>query len=286
MRDYPRSMHAESPDHNDNVAAHGPGDAPWERWTARYGFVAEGLVYVLIGGLALVAAFDPRVRPQGASGALDMLARAPLGNVMLVALVGGLVAFAAWKLIQAAFDPEYRHQRHDLRRAARRVGCLFSAVIYGVLACGAGWRLFALHHTRAADSGRAQAQWTQWAMQQPSGRWAVAAVGIGIATFGLFQLRRAVRAGFGERIGPAHIRRRRAIIVIGRIGVFARGAVFALIGVLLVYAAWSHDAKNAHGIAGALNTLEHQAFGPWLLAATATGLIAYGVLQFARARFR
>ncbi len=52
--------------------------APWLRWLGHTGYVAEGVVYVLIGALALVAALEPSQEPNGYKGALAKLAAAPL----------------------------------------------------------------------------------------------------------------------------------------------------------------------------------------------------------------
>jgi len=119
----------------------------WMRWTARCGFVAEGAMYLLLGGFALIAAFFSRQRPQGYLGAMDRLAELPLGGFMLVALLAGLAAFVAWKLIEATFDPEYRSTRHCVNRLLARLGYLGSALIQSVLIGGAAWHLFAARGT-------------------------------------------------------------------------------------------------------------------------------------------
>lgn len=74
-----------------------------------------------------------------------------------------------------------------------------------------------------------------------------------------------------------------ALLVLGYV---ARGVLFGLIGSFLIHAAWRHDPSQATGIGGALKSLRHQAFGPWLLGAVAAGLIAFGLAQLAHARFQ
>ncbi|MBB6186121.1 DUF1206 domain-containing protein [Rhodanobacter sp. MP7CTX1] len=241
-------------------------------------------MYFLLGGFALVAATFPREQPQGYIGAMHRLAELPLGGVMLVALLAGLVAFSAWKLIQAAFDPEHGGVRFCLKRLLARLGYLGSAVIQSALIGGAAWRLFMARGD--TNRGRTTAQWITWAMQQPFGRWAVASIGIGIAVFGLFQIYRAATVSIGKRIGLSGGERHQLLVAVSLFGVLTRGVVFGLIGVLLVFTAWRFRAERAQGLVAALYALREQSDGPWLLGVVAFGLMAYGVFQFAKARYR
>lgn len=258
--------------------------ARWLRWMARCGYVAEGLVYVLIGGFALVVAFEPGQRPQGSKGALATLGEAPLGEAMLAVLAAGLAAFVLWQGAQALFDPEHRHDRWGVKRIAARLGCLLNAALHAVLVGDAAWHV--LSAGGGADHGQTQARWTARIMQLPLGRWAVAVTGIGIVVFGLFQFYRAATGVRDKDLDLSRTRLRVPLVMLGVLGCVARGIVFALIGLFLVHAAWRYDATQATGVAGALSTLKAQPYGPWLLCAVASGLIAYGLFQIAKARFR
>lgn len=254
------------------------------RWAARCGFVAEGVVYLLIGGLALLAAFEPSRRAPGSKGALAKLAGAPLGDVLLALLGAGLAAFVLWQLVQAIFDPAHRRDRWHLKRVAIRLGRLLNATLHGVLVGDAVWRVFGLG--AYADNGRAQAHMAALVMQLPLGRWAVATVGVGIAAFGAFQFYSAATPSRDRGADPNITKPRGFVIALRVLGFLARGVVFGLIGVFLVHAAWRHDASDATGIAGALTALQRQPYGSWLLGTVASGLIAYGVAQIADVRWR
>lgn len=261
-----------------------PKPARWLRWMARCGYVAEGLVYVLIGGFALVVAFEPGQRPQGSKGALARLGDAPLGEAMLTVLGAGLAAFVLWQGAQALFDPEHRRDRWTLKRMAARLGCLLNAALHAVLIGEAAWHV--LTAGGDADHGQAQAHWTARVMQLPLGRWAVALTGIGIVVFGLFQFYRAATGVEDKDLDLSHTRLRIPLVALGIVGCAARGVVLTLVGVFLVHAAWRYSAAHATGVAGALSTLKAQPYGAWLLGAVALGLLAYGLFQIARARFR
>src|SRR5512141_495037 len=109
---------------------------PPPRWVdrfARAGYAAKGVVYLLIGVLALQAAAGVGGRTTGTSGALHVLLRQPLGRWLLALVAVGLTGCAAWRLYCAAADPKHPGRR-DWKRAAVRVGYTMSALIHGGIA--------------------------------------------------------------------------------------------------------------------------------------------------------
>jgi hypothetical protein len=74
--------------------------------------------------------------------------------------------------------------------------------------------------------------------------------------------------------------------LLGMIGTTARGAVFALAGVLVIEAAVNYQPTKAGGIDKALLTLRNQPFGEFLLILAALGLIVFGVYGLCEARWR
>ena len=257
--------------------------APWLRWVGHGGYVAEGVVYVLIGAFALVAALEPS-QPDGPMGAFAKLAAAPFGHAMLVLLALGLTAFVLWQGALGILDPEHRRDRRTIKRRAVRVGYLLNGALHGVLVGEAAWLLLGFGVT--PDAGRSQAVWTGRAMALPLGRWVIAASGVGIALFGVFQLYRAVSRNKTKRVDLTHTRLRGVIITLGIFGFLARGVLFGLIGVLLIDAARRYDTAYATGIAGALSALRRQEYGHWQLGTVAVGLISYGIFQVIKEPYR
>ena len=257
---------------------------PWLRWVGHSGYVAEGVVYVLIGTFALVAALEPSQQPNGYKGALAKLAAASFGDAMLALLALGLAAFVLWQAALGVLDPEHRRDRRTIKRRAVRLGYLLNAALHGVLVGEAVSRLFGFGG--AADEGHSQAVWTSRAMALPLGRWMTAAAGAGIVLFGLFQLYRAGARNKTESVDLTHAKLRGVIIALGIFGFLARGVVFGLIGTLLIDAARHYDTADATGIAGALGALKRQEFGHWLLGAVAAGLICYGFFQILKEPYR
>ncbi|HET6432898.1 DUF1206 domain-containing protein [Dyella sp.] len=258
--------------------------APWLRWGARVGIVAEGAIYVLIGGLALAGAFDPSQRPKGSAGAMSQLAHMPMGRVLLGLLALGLCAYVFWQLVLAVIDPECREHRWEWKRIALRFHHLWSAALHCVLVGMAAWQI--LEAGRAQDDGHTQRQLAATALRLPGGRWLLAGIGVGIVGFALAQWVAACRPQQQTRMELAHTPLRRPILTLLALGYFARGALFGLIGAFLLHAAWQHDPSEVTGISGALQSLRRQPYGPWLLGIVAIGLIGFGLAEMARARYR
>ncbi len=257
--------------------------APWERWAGHAGYLAEGMLYLLIGLFALVAA-GGRQQPNGSRGALARLGGTLPGDVLLVVLATGLAAFVLWQLVVAFTDPEHRSERHSPRRRLARLEHFLDGVFHSVFVSQAALGLFAL--SRPDDERQNQARWTARLLALPVGRYLVAVVGIAVIGFGLWQFYRALTRDKNKRVDLSRARLRLAISVLGAYGLVARGVLFALVGGYLVNAAWRHDPHYSGGVAGALAGLKQQPYGNWLLGAVAIGLLCYGLSQVAKEPYR
>lgn len=260
------------------------GGAPWIERLARVGFVAKGLVYLIIGGLALQAALGTGGEATGSEGALRAILRQPYGWVLLLVVAVGLAGYAAWRFVQAGLDPEGMGQGG--KRVVPRAGYAISGVIHAALALEAARMALGLGRGRGGDSGTQD--WTALLLAQPLGRWIVAAVGLGIIAFGLAELVRAYHTDLPRQLdfGRLEAHARKWVVRCGRMGMAARGIVFAIIGGFMVRAALTYDSRQARGLGGALESLHGQPYGPWLLGFVAIGLIAFGVFELVQARYR
>ncbi len=68
--------------------------SPWIDRLVRIGYVAYGVVYVLVGGLAVQSAFGGGNRLTEQEGPLRSILLASLGKVLLAMVVIGLLAYA------------------------------------------------------------------------------------------------------------------------------------------------------------------------------------------------
>ncbi len=73
------------------------------QWLARAGLTARGVIYVLIGWVAILIAVGHTSHAADQQGALQLLAGKPYGLVSLWLLAIGFAAYALWRLSEAAF---------------------------------------------------------------------------------------------------------------------------------------------------------------------------------------
>lgn len=257
--------------------------APWVQRLARLGYAAKGVVYVIIGGIAADAAFSPADQVEGSSGALSTILRQPFGKVLLGIVALGLAGYVLWKAVQAIMDPE--HKGGDAKGMAARIGYGISAVLY------AGLTLEAVRMLRGAGGGGGGGgaqHWTAMVMDKPFGRWLVGLAGLGIAAYGIFELVRAFKSDLMKKLNleGSAVATRQRVIALGRAGMAARGVVFLIIAWLVVQSALRYDPSRAEGLQGALVKLRDGPAGTWVLGAVALGLIAYGIVQLVKARYR
>jgi len=256
----------------------------WQRCVGHSGYIAEGVLYLVVGCFALLAAVGRQQKPNGSMGALAKLGGSGFGDALLALLAIGLAAFVIWQLVLAITDPEHRAERRSPRRRLVRLGHLSNGVFHVVFVGEAVWGLLGLAH--ADNETQTQVHWTARAMALPVGRYLVALIGVGIVVFGLWQFYRAVTRDKNKRVDLSRTRLRFAIDALGVYGLAARGALFVLVGGYLINAAWRRDPRYAGGIAGALGGLKQQPYGEWLLGTVAVGLMCYGLYQVAKERYR
>jgi Domain of Unknown Function (DUF1206) len=254
----------------------------WLVRLGRFGYVAKGVVYILVGVLALQTALGARRQATGSEGALEQVGEAPFGKILLLAIGVGIVGYAIWRLVQAFLDTE--NKGRGLKGLSIRFGYFVIALIHAGLATSA-LALASGSNATAGDSARA---WTAQLMSQPFGRWLVAIVGAIVIAHGAMQLRRAYTLKFREKLKLTEMNadEDKWATRLGRVGYAARGIVFGLVGTLFVAAAIYMDPQQARGLDGALQTLARQPWGSAALAAVAVGLTAYGLFMFLEARYR
>ncbi len=253
------------------------------RWLIRSGFAARGITYGLIGALALALALGAGTggTAPNQQGALALIDHAPLGGLALVLIAAGLLAYALWKISQAAFGrgPEGGGAPGLWDRISNLAGgiayLVFFAVAVRVLVKGSGG---------SGGPRNAAAGVLGW----PGGS-AIVALGGGILiAVSAYQAYDAVTGGFAKeaKTGEMGHRERRLYCALGRIGLTARALVFVLVGYFLIRAAVDYNAGKAVGVDGVLGRVHHQSYGPWLLGLTAAGLLIFAVYSLLEARFR
>jgi hypothetical protein len=245
------------------------------------GFAAGGVVYIVIGILAIEVACANYGETPGPEGALGRIGAQPFGHTLLAVVMVGLFGYAAWCFIQAGFDSD--HDGKDLKGIAIRIGEFFSGIAYLSLA------VLALHRMQGKPTQHnAAAHWTAKLLAHPWGPWVVALAGVILAAVGAGLVVYGAQERFRKylRLGSASFSEREWIMQFGKWGYSAQGIVFCIIGGFLISAAVHSDARKAGGLDEALQWLAQQSYGPWLLGIVAAGLGAYGLFMLVEARYR
>ena len=254
-------------------------DSPAARLLARAGLTARGIIYILIGWVAVLVALGRSSREADQEGALQLLAGKAYGAVSLWLLAIGFAAYALWRLSEAAFGVT-----GDASGAGPRLKSLGRAVVYAFFA----YLTFTVIAGRQRSQSREQQDITAKVMQHPGGQWLVGIAGLIVVIIGAVLVVEGIRRKFMKylRTGQMSPRTRKVVELLGVVGTTARGLVFALAGVLVIDAAVTHRPSKSGGIDKALLTLRNQPFGEVLLLLAALGLLIFGVYGLCEARWR
>lgn len=240
-------------------------------WLVRLGFAARGLVYLLIGFLALTAG-----RASGAEGAFDLLQDGPLGAPILYTSALGLVGYALFRLASLLFDVE--NHGTSGKGVVHRIGHGASGVAHLALA----WTAFqfAQGDKQTAAGGGSEQVAAETLLSFPFGSLVLGLIGLGFLAAAVFQAKSALSANFTRQIAsdsPA------AIVTLGRIGSAARAVVFLVIGWSLVRSAWFGSTEEIKSLGQAVAMLADNGA---LYTAVAAGLLVFGVFSLLLARYR
>lgn len=238
----------------------------------RLGYAARGLVYILLGYLALGATGKAAAGPEAS---FDLLQDVPLGSAVLYVTSLGLLAYAIYKLIAAVGDIE--HHGTDVKGVAQRIGYLASGLAHTVLA----WTAFQFAQgDKQSSSGDGGGQAAATVLAWELGAAVLGLIGIGFVLGAAFQARSAITAHFMRTVGAGAPE---AVRWIGRIGHAARSVVFLIIGWSLIKSAWLQSGGEVRGLGGALASLQDNGA---LYTIVALGLLLFGIFSLIVARFR
>jgi hypothetical protein len=251
----------------------------WLSPLVRVGLVAYALVHLLLAWVAIRIVFTSHAGAATGAGAMAQLAQGGLGRWAVGLMSVAFAALVVWQLI--AMVVGYREDE-GWRRRLMQAGAGCRAVTYGYFAWAAG--RVALHQT--SGSGRSAQSTTSRVLDAPAGQAAlvlvgavVVGIGIGLAVFGW-------RRGFLSQLEPdaKQSDRRTPIVVIGVVGYVVKGAAFAIIGVLLAWAALTHDPHKTGGLDQSLFELLGGTAGRIAVIVVGVGIGAFGCFLLARAR--
>src|SRR5690242_11486860 len=213
---------------------------PWLDRAERLGYVVRGLLYAVMGWLALQVALGVGGRAVDQRGGLLFLTQNGAGKPILAACVAALAAYSVWGFVRALLDP--LHRGRDAAGLVQRLGYLWSGIAYAVLV------LFGLQLLVGSTDVNVQQDSVQVAvaglLRRPAGGGLTVGAGAVAIAGALAQFVETYRAGFRRDLKRQQMTptERRAADLVGRLGYFGRGLTFAVVGWFLVQAGLHHDA--------------------------------------------
>lgn len=247
---------------------------------ARAGFVSRGVVYGVIGILALELAIGAGGKTTDQAGALRTIAHQPFGEVLLVLVAIGLAGYSLWRLLHALIGhgPERSDSGFD------RIAALGSGIAYGAICVVAVEILLGSGNGTSGQASKETAGILGW----PGGTWLVGLAGALFIGVALYQGYRGLTQDFlkdakTEKMSEGTRKWYKLVAILGHL---ARTVVFGLVGVFMIKAAIDFDPSKAVGLDGALAKLAHQSYGSALLGMVAAGLLAFAIYSLADARYR
>ncbi|GLX97773.1 DUF1206 domain-containing protein [Herbidospora sp. NBRC 101105] len=242
---------------------------------AKVGFAARGVLYALIGLVALQIAFGGSSGEEAdKSGAIHMVAEQPFGSVLLWVMAVGLAGLAVWQIGEAIWgNPKMR----------QRVESIARAVVYVTLVISITSLLLKGKEASSTDSQSQDA--TRALFELPGGQFLVGLFALGLMALGVYWIHEGWTEKFMRDMHVTEPKARTTVVRLGKAGYIARGIVAIAAGVLVGQAALTYDPDRAAGIDDALKSLSETPMGPWLLAAVAIGLILFAAYCFAESRW-
>ncbi len=244
------------------------------------GWAAKGVVYVTLAYVVLQLAFGSSTQEANTTGALKSIAGTGPGQVAMIVLGIGLLAFAVGRILEVTTLASPQIDTKDKVQAA------LYAVLYTSLALTA-FRLVSQAGSGGGGGGKEQ-KGSAFLLGLPAGRFLVGALGLAVIAFGAMQIYKGVKEKF---LGTLETGRMSAAVRKGtaKLGTFAyviKGAIVMLLGYFFVQSAVKYDPGQAKGLDAALGEIAQESWGQIVLTLIALGLLAYGAFAFVESRYR
>ncbi|SPJ22251.1 DUF1206 domain-containing protein [Palleronia abyssalis] len=255
------------------------GDFDWAVPVMRLGYAGRALVYLAVAGVSLQSLFSGG-SAEGTSSVFKTLETSTWGTVVLFVIFMGMVCYAAWRLIDAAWDLECYGS--DGEGIVARLGMCITGAIHLGLGIGAALLIF----TGSSGSGE-QSTFSKAAeavLSWPAGRWILGIAGVLTIGAGLYYGKKAYERAYRKHLRGNEVTRNWDVLL--RIGVAAQGFVVAMIGFFILYAAWTYSPDQAGGMGEVFSWLSGQAYGQILVIALCIGLLCFALFCAVNAVYR
>lgn len=236
---------------------------------ASFGYGARGVIYLIIGALALLDAFEMGGSTEDSKGALKTILEQPFGKFLLGCMAVGLIGYSLWRATQAIADAD--DHGTDAKGIVVRGGLLVSSITHGFLTIWIVKTLFGI-----GGSGGTKWYNTQWAS------YLYLIVGIAVILAGCSFIYKGWKAEFQKYMHLPST----WMIRISQAGLISRGIVWMILGGFFVKSFLQFTLDDVNGLGEALERVEESSYGHILFPLIAIGLIAFGFYSMLEAKYR
>jgi len=260
-------------------------DSNWIKSIAKAGFMAKGLVYSLVGLLAIMSAFHlggQKSENSDQTGVFKFIEEQPAGKIILLIVAIGLLCYSIYRFIQTFLDTEKKGTK--MSGLAKRFTYFFSSATYLFISFLA-FKVFA--DKKDSGGGNTKQDAISTLLQEDYGKWLLIAAAIIIAGIGLYQIWYGNSEKYKKHIDTQKlgVNASRYLLRAGKVGYIARGIVWLIISFLFFKATMNGKPSEAGSTSSAFSFIQDASYGTYLLAALGLGLICYGVFNFVRAAY-
>lgn len=253
-------------------------DMGWAIPIMQGGYLGRGLVYLAVAGVSLHSIWRGG-QAKDTSSALGWLENTWGGGVALFLILLGMLAYALWRMVDAAYDLE------DYGRDGKGIVARLGMVVTGLVHAGIGVVAFSLlFGSGSSEEGSSIPRHVGTVMQWPSGRWIIGLVALLILAAGAYYLRQGWKNEYRQHLRASPFTSRWNPVL--KAGVMAHGLVICVVGLLFLFAAWHADPQEAGGVGEAFSWLSQQIHGQLLVVAVCIGLVGFAIFCFVNAFYR
>ncbi len=245
--------------------------------TAIIGFIAKGLIYVVVGVLSLLAALNMGGKSSGTQQALLFVKKQTFGQFLLMALGVGLLCYSFWMFVRSIKDPEKMGK--EGMALLMRIGIFVTGLVYTFLA------VLAFYHLFSSPGQNPGEQYLDFLGSTT--------VSVLFIVIGLILLIQAVilvigvfKGGVLDQFNLEGHKGSHLIRLGGMFGFYARAFIVFIIAYFFLRAGIYTGNHEIKGIADAFSFLDQSLTGRILMALTAIGFVSYGLFFMLLSRYR
>ncbi|WP_040523492.1 DUF1206 domain-containing protein [Aliiglaciecola lipolytica] len=251
---------------------------------ARVGYSAKCVVYCILGGLILFAAFRTATTDEVSKETVFReILTSPFGSISLTIMIIGLSCYIIWRLVQGITNPD----NLDITKPNEvilRVFYFGSAIVYTSVTYAAVKVLLGRSDNSSSQDSK---QMSSSILQEEWGVVLIGIISLIIMLFALIQFKHTIKGDFMDKfVNSMPGTKKHLANGFGRAGFAGRGVIYFMVGGFFMHAAMTYDSNKAGGMSEALQTLLEQPFGPYLVALVGVGMFSFGVFCGFEGRYR